>query len=41
MKPKTLLICLIAALSLSACANTFHGAGKDMEKAGQQIQKTF
>jgi predicted small secreted protein len=31
----------LVAASLSACANTFHGAGQDMEKAGKNIQDTF
>lgn len=31
----------LAALSLSACSNTAQGFGRDMEKAGQKIQKTF
>lgn len=31
----------IATLSLSACANTFNGAGKDMENMGRTMQDTF
>ncbi len=28
------------ALGLSACSNTVRGVGTDLEKAGQEIQKT-
>lgn len=31
----------IGILSLSACSNTFEGAGKDIEKTGQWVQDTF
>jgi predicted small secreted protein len=40
---KTFLFALIVttcALSLSACTNTVRGVGADVEKAGQEIQKT-
>jgi len=28
----------IVGLSASACSNTFHGAGEDIENAGENIQ---
>lgn len=31
----------IGVLSLSGCANTFDGAGRDIEGAGEWIQDTF
>ena len=40
MRTRYLLRALVAALSLfalSAC-NTIHGAGKDIERAGEEIQ---
>ncbi|MCS5597449.1 MAG: entericidin A/B family lipoprotein [Pseudomonadota bacterium] len=39
---KTLALLMSAAiltLSVSACSNTFHGVGQDIEKAGTKIQK--
>ncbi|MAH05728.1 MAG: entericidin EcnA/B family protein [Alphaproteobacteria bacterium] len=39
---KTLALLMSAAiltLSVSACSNTFHGVGQDIEKAGAKIQK--
>ena len=33
-------IVVAIALSLSACTNTFRGLGTDLEKAGQEIQRT-
>lgn len=41
---KNLVICLsliVLSASLNACANTFEGAGRDIERAGQKIQNTF
>jgi entericidin B len=37
---KTLIIALVvsAAASLAAC-NTIHGAGKDVERAGEAVEK--
>jgi len=32
---------LIAGLALNGCSNTFNGAGKDIERAGQNIQRSF
>lgn len=37
---KVLALVLIPML-LSACGNTLDGAGRDIENAGQKIQKTF
>ena len=31
----------IAFFSLAACANTFQGAGEDIENAGEYIQDVF
>lgn len=41
MKHLVLLTVLFAALSLSACGNTFHGVGADMERMGRNIQETL
>ncbi len=41
MKIITLLALALATLTLSACGNTFKGAGRDIERAGQAIQDTF
>lgn len=30
---------LLVAGSLGACSNTFHGAGEDIENAGESVQK--
>lgn len=32
---------LIVSASVSGCANTLDGAGRDISKAGDAIQKTF
>ncbi len=34
-------LALVSSLALSGCGNTFNGMGRDIEKAGQGIQKTF
>jgi entericidin B len=36
---KTLIFCVMTALSLAAC-NTIDGVGKDLEKAGEAVQKS-
>lgn len=36
---KKLLTLVVLAVALSAC-NTVNGIGKDLEKAGQAVQKT-
>ncbi len=43
MKPVMILgaFTLIAGLALTGCSNTFNGAGKDIERAGQNIQRNF
>lgn len=43
MKALHLVLPLIAlsALALAGCSNTFDGAGRDIEKAGQNIQRNF
>lgn len=38
---KRLILSLAVLVSLSACSNTLDGAGRDLERAGQSIQKTF
>jgi predicted small secreted protein len=41
MKLALLSILIISSLSLSACGNTFNGAGKDLEGWGKTLQETF
>ncbi len=36
----TLAILATVSVALSACTNTVRGAGVDLEKAGQEIQKS-
>ena len=31
----------VVGLSVAACSNTLDGAGRDIEKAGEKIQRTF
>ena len=41
---KKIILCLsliVFSASLGACANTFEGAGQDIERAGQKIQDAF
>lgn len=45
MSQKTLknafLLCMLAAgVALGACTNTVHGAGRDIENAGEAVQDT-
>ncbi len=35
-----LSICMVATFMLVGCSNTLSGAGKDIEKAGQALQKS-
>ena len=43
MKPATLVfaLMLLSGLALAGCSNTMNGVGKDVEHAGQSIQRTF
>lgn len=34
-------VSLLSGLALGGCSNTFNGAGKDIERAGQHIQRSF
>lgn len=34
----TVAALMLAGASVSGCANTFHGAGEDIENAGEAIQ---
>lgn len=36
-----LTVLFIAALAVSACSNTFEGAGRDLQGAGEWMQDTF
>lgn len=38
---KYVILSLMVMTCLSACSNTVDGAGRDIEKMGQSIQKTF
>lgn len=38
---KLTLLSLTFLLALSACGNTMDGAGRDIEKMGQSLQRTF
>lgn len=41
---KNMFVCLclvVMSLGLSACGNTFHGAGKDVENMGEWMQDRF
>lgn len=41
MQKAWMLVMLIAvSVSLSACSNTFNGMGRDIETAGQSIQRS-
>lgn len=33
-----LTIALLSVLSVSACGNTWHGAGQDVENVGEEMQ---
>lgn len=37
----SVILMAVIMISLSACSNTMDGAGRDIEKAGQAIQKQF
>ncbi len=41
---KNLYVCLsllLMTMAVSACTNTFHGAGRDIENMGEWVQDTF
>lgn len=33
------ILALMAVATLPACSNTFHGAGEDIENAGESVQQ--
>ncbi len=35
------MLAVALLFTLSACSNTMHGMGRDIENAGEKIQKTF
>jgi predicted small secreted protein len=35
---KVIFILTLSMLTLSACANTWHGAGQDIERMGEKMQ---
>ena len=35
------LLLVVGGFGLSACTNTYHGAGKDVENAGEEMQDQF
>jgi predicted small secreted protein len=37
----TLTCLILVSAFLSACSNTFEGAGRDVENAGEWVQDTF
>lgn len=37
----TVIFLCVAVLAVSACSNTFDGAGRDIEHVGQVISDTF
>lgn len=37
----TLAAALLAVTALSACENTWHGAGRDVEEAGEAMQMQY
>ena len=42
MKKVALVVCLfVVAGFVTGCSNTFEGAGRDIEHAGEKIQDTF
>lgn len=34
----SMALLILSGLSVSACSNTFHGAGQDIENAGEAVQ---
>lgn len=41
LRLSSLFLCGLILVTLTACSNTAQGFGRDMEKAGQNIQNTF
>lgn len=39
-KYAVLTLLAFSVIGLSACENTFHGAGRDMERAGEAVQES-
>jgi len=37
---QSIFLAVLATLALGACSNTFHGAGEDIENAGETVQET-
>lgn len=37
----TAMVLVSVAFLATGCANTMHGAGRDIERAGQKIQESF
>lgn len=38
LKTLALALVLCSSLAVAACSNTLHGAGKDIENAGENVQ---
>lgn len=38
IKVTALSLLLLSSVTLGACQNTVHGAGKDIERAGEEVQ---
>lgn len=42
MKKVLMMVCFFAVTGfLTGCSNTFEGAGRDIERAGEKVQDTF
>ncbi len=42
MKKVLMMVCLFTMAGFTAgCSNTFEGAGRDIEHAGEKVQDTF
>ncbi len=40
LRISALSLLLVSSISLGACTNTVHGAGRDIERAGEEVQDT-
>ncbi len=38
LKVSALSLMLVSTVALGACTNTVHGAGQDIERAGEEVQ---